>query len=771
MTQLVGNGARVMIVEDEPIIAMEIKATLDGLGYDVTAVVTSGEEAVEKASECTLDIMLIDITLSGEISGIDAINRIREKYDIPFVFLTAHTDEKVFRSAIETKPYGYLVKPVGKSELYTTIETALQRYLLEKRLRESEEKYRMLFNSVNDAIFVHLPEGRFLDVNRVACERLGYSREELLRMSPADVDTPEFAERIPERLRELSGRPALFETAHVTRDGSVIPVELSSREINYGGMKAVLSIARDITERKRFERRLNESVQQFRLVAENVKDILWIVDIGMLKLTWVSPSVINVLGYTPEEAIRLKIYDLLTHESLEEAMSLFAEEVDREGDGNADPCRSTTIVLEAYHRDGSRHWIETTVKAIRDEEERITGIIGASRDICWRKEADQKLKRDVAVSEAVAELSKSLIAERSIDEVSQIVLDFAKRLTESEFGFAGYLDPQTGYLTCSTMTRDIWERCNIQDKSIFFEKHGGLWGWVHEKREPLLSNSPGTDPRSAGIPEGHLPVRRFLSAPAVFGDALLGQIALANAKRDYNPDDLHLVEQFAMLYALSVKRARDEAQLLKTIREKETLLKEVHHRVKNNLQIVLSLLQMQETRYGDADVISALQAPRDRIRVMALVHERLYGSKDLARIDLAGYVNVLARQLYQTYVRNPNSIALSLETQSVCLNINQAIPCGLIINELITNAFKHAFPETGGEKGMVNISLRLLGNKLVEITVADNGVGISEEVDVNSSTSLGMKLVSLLTTHQLMGELDVRRERGTSITVRFALQQ
>lgn len=175
-----------------------------------------------------------------------------------------------------------------------------------------------------------------------------------------------------------------------------------------------------------------------------------------------------------------------------------------------------------------------------------------------RKQAEEALTWEAEVNAAMATLSHQLIALVAPEKIATLVLEQAKRLTGSTFGYVGYIDQQTGFLVCPTMTRDIWEVCQVMNKGIVFEQFGGLWGWVLNHRQPLLTNEPATDPRSTGTPGGHVPIERFLSVPAMMGPTLLGQIALANAPRDYTDRDLAVIQRMASIYAMAIQRKRDE---------------------------------------------------------------------------------------------------------------------------------------------------------------------------------------------------------------------
>ena len=161
---------------------------------------------------------------------------------------------------------------------------------------------------------------------------------------------------------------------------------------------------------------------------------------------------------------------------------------------------------------------------------------------------------DHEISKSLLELSTILISKISLEEFSYLVLENAKRLTQSKYGFVGYMDPQTESLISPTLSKDIWHECQISDKIIRFEKPRGLWGWVLQNKKPILCNEPSNEPRSTGTPPGHIPIQRFLSAPALIGKRLLGQIALANSEAEYDEKDLKVAERLAAFYAIAVDR-------------------------------------------------------------------------------------------------------------------------------------------------------------------------------------------------------------------------
>jgi PAS domain S-box-containing protein len=217
-----------------------------------------------------------------------------------------------------------------------------------------------------------------------------------------------------------------------------------------------------------------------------------------------------------------------------------------------------------------------------------------------------------------------------------------------------------------------------------------------------------------------------------------------------------------------------EEKTKESLREKELLLSEIHHRVKNNMQIISSLLNFQARAIQDSRYIEMFNESQNRIRSMALIHEKLYRSEDFANVDFNSYVKGLTDALFRFYRINPANVVLKTVIEDISLGIDTAIPCGLIINELISNALKHAFPD--GRKGNIEVAIRKVGGagpgSWYELKVSDDGVGISGDLDIRKTDSLGMQLVIALTEHQLQGTWELKRkDPGTEVLIRFRKQE
>ena len=230
-----------------------------------------------------------------------------------------------------------------------------------------------------------------------------------------------------------------------------------------------------------------------------------------------------------------------------------------------------------------------------------------------------------------------------------------------------------------------------------------------------------------------------------------------------NDEISELVQWFNAFMDTFVAQREAEVQIETSLREKEALLQEVHHRVKNNLQIISSLLNLQSSRADDPEITAVFQDSENRIRSMSLIHEKLYRSQDFARIELGEYVRKLTAHLVRSYQTDVGLIALEVETDEVYLGIDTAIPCGLLLNELISNALKHAFPN--GRTGKIVILLQAKDRRATLI-IRDNGVGIPDTQMVNSKGTLGFQLIETL-AQQIKADIQMEVEYGTKFTILF----
>ncbi len=223
-----------------------------------------------------------------------------------------------------------------------------------------------------------------------------------------------------------------------------------------------------------------------------------------------------------------------------------------------------------------------------------------------------------------------------------------------------------------------------------------------------------------------------------------------------------------MIYTVILRditeRRRAEAKIRSSLREKEVLLKEIHHRVKNNLQVVSSLLSLQSRGVEDEPTRQKFRESQNRVHSMALIHEHLYDAENLSEINFSEYISQLAAHLFRSYQVSSSRIKLRTDIENVKLSVDVAVPCGLIVNELVSNALKYAFPE--GRDGTIRIELHRGSGKRIALRVSDTGRGLPEKVGFWNTQTLGLRLVRLL-VRQLGGEVEIDRSKGTNIVITF----
>ena len=613
------------------------------------------------------------------------------------------------------------------------------------------------------------------NVNDALCRITGYSREELIGQStrllyPDDAEYKRMGSELYGQMeREGLG---IQEAVLRHKDGTRINVLLSLSPFNPDDLsKGATATVLDITDFRRTQERLQESEARYRLLAENARDVIWLSDPD-LTLRYISPSIEYLAGFTPKEMLEMGFVRMLVPESREKIDELFEKNLDLEQARSGDPSRTITAGLELIRRDGTTVWTESLISFQRDDQGRPLSIIGITRDITERKMADERLRGHLALNMALAGLAGSIISRSfSLADIASIVLEYARVLTGSEHGFVTEIDPITGdNVILSTSKMPGVERPGILHKMPPGTQDGagriypGLWGYALNTMQPFFTNDPERHPSREGMPEGHPVFNRFLSVPVIFGNEPVGEIGVADAASDYNDDDLLVVRRLASLYAMAINRIRGEEQLNNSLQEKEILIKELHHRVKNNLQVISSLLSLQSRKIDDERYRALFQESQNRIHAMALVHEKLYHSEAMAKIDFGRYINELTQHLFYSYNINRHLVGLDLDAKEIYLGIDVAVPCAMIVNELISNSLKHAFPD--GRKGTVSVMFSRVEDGKNALVVADDGVGMPGDFDIAKSNSLGMQIVHSL-CRQIRGTIGVSDTNGTRVTILF----
>jgi len=234
------------------------------------------------------------------------------------------------------------------------------------------------------------------------------------------------------------------------------------------------------------------------------------------------------------------------------------------------------------------------------------------------------------------------------------------------------------------------------------------------------------------------------------------------SKKQLIDEPAELRQKITELEKLIAKQKRIEKKLKSSLKEKEVLLREIHHRVKNNLQVISSIVRPQSRPIKDKRTLDVFRVIQERIRSIAFIHESLYESKDLSRIDFLDYVKRLTSNLFFVYKESLGNVKINVDIKDVLLDINQAVACGLIINELVTNSLKHAFP--GSRSGKIDVKIGVDRKGKRTLIVRDTGIGFPESLDIHETETLGMQLITSLVS-QIDGTIELIGNKGTTFKI------
>lgn len=301
------------------------------------------------------------------------------------------------------------------------------------------------------------------------------------------------------------------------------------------------------------------------------------------------------------------------------------------------------------------------------------------------KSMKEALSRELEINAALAELSRRLLSAAIIDDVSDMVLDHAKNLTESLYGFVGYIDTRTGFLVCPTMTRDAWDACKVRDKRNYFSKFTGLWGWVLNNRKATFTNNVAEDPRSVGIPPGHVPIQRFLAAPALIKGKLVGLVALANSGRDYTQEDLDIIQQLADIFAVAILRMRTEDELRKHRQSLERMVAERTQKLEQaNEMLQKEIEERKKAEEGLEESLSLIRAIFDA------------AFNGVAATDASGKVRIANRKMSEMW-RMPEDLLLSGDNNKLVEIVREQISDSDSIINRMKEIFSAPNKENNGE--------------------------------------------------------------------------
>lgn len=598
-----------------------------------------------------------------------------------------------------------------------------ERKMTEKALKESEEKFRGIFNNATDMISLNLMNdddmpGNFLEVNKVACERLGYTKDELLKIGPQEIVAPEKRVEMPENARVLlKNGHNTFEIVHLTKDGRRIPVEVNNHLISFEGQRVCLAITRDISQRKKVEEALKESEEKYRTIFENVQDIFYQTDIKG-KIIEISPSVKGYSGFNREDLIG-KSVDIVYNNP--EDRNKLLKAINENGE-------VFDYELRLKDKDGRLIYVSVNAHFIFDSNNRPVGVEGSIRNINERKNAENQLKLSQIRLANAMDLAN--LANWELDLPNQMFT-----FNDKFYSMIGTtVENEGGY----QMSIEYYIKEYVHPEDAQFIADG-------------MKKSIEVNASTFGTEFEHRIIRRD-------GETRYMAIHI----RVILPTETQNLYIYGTVQDITERKIVEE-KLKESLEEKEMLLKEIHHRVKNNLMVISSLLNLQSQYINDKEALDIFKESQNRAKSMALIHERLYRSTDLKKIDFGDYIHTLATDLFHTYVPDPGRISLNMNVENVMVDINTTVPLGLIVNELVTNSMKHAFPE--GRKGDIDIEFYKKDDEFT-LVISDNGVGFPENIDFRNTASLGLQLVNNLVM-QIDGEITLDKSHGTKFKITF----
>jgi PAS domain S-box-containing protein len=457
-------------------------------------------------------------------------------------------------------------------------------------------------------------------------------------------------------------------------------------------------------------RQLRESEERYKLFSLLTSDYIYSATVTGAGITtdWASDAFQRITGYTIDEMNEPDAWQKVIH----------PDDLERTETAWNAAMQSKPAVAEyrVMTRNGDVRWLRDYVKPIEhDEHGAVKKVMGGVQDITDRKQVEERFR---------------ILIERIADGI--ILLD--KR------GFITFVSSSAthiiGYAPDELLGTSIFSILHPSEAKKYAFKFGRLTV-EFDRSESLFGRF------------------KHKNGEWVYIEGMVTNLF-------NNPS----VNAFVANFRNVTERILSEDRQRTSLQEKEILLKEVHHRVKNNMQVISSLLNLQSASVKDQQTVSVLRESQNRVKSMSLVHEILYQSQDLASVNFAAYVKQLVASLQKSFGAKSGGISIVVKVGTVALQIDDAIPCGLIINELVSNALKYAFPKQ--RSGEIIVEVKKLRSPAIRLTIRDNGVGLKKTR--TSTDSLGLKLVQAL-TEQLKGTITIENKRGTAITIEFPYQQ
>lgn len=626
-------------------------------------------------------------------------------------------------------------------------------------LSESEKRYRLIFDNSMDAIILTDPRGagKVLSANPAAYRMLGYSEKELLgkmRDAMFDRENQVMASLLEERARSGS---AQVQTTYRRKDGTILIGELNSTlftDIN--GEPRSVTIIRDITERKQTEEALRESEARFRTMFEAHGAPMLLIEPDSGQIIDANDAATRFYKYSREQLRSMRI-DQINQLSPQEVAAERNKAVER---------GKNVFIFRHRLASGDFRWVEVYSSPVTIQGQHI--LFSIIHDITERKRAEEALKEAYdSLEEKVKERTAEL--EKAYNSLKESEKSLAQAQKMSHLGNWEW-DITTDKLYWSDEVYRIFGR-KPQEFSATYDV---FLSYIHPADRDFVDNA--IKEALSGRPYS-IDYRIILASD---------EERVVHAQGEVTSYEKNIPAGMRGTVQDITERKLAEEALAKM---EKIRIKEIHHRIKNNLQVISSLLDLQAETFSHLetcktpDVVEAFMESQNRVISMALIHEELYKGDEVDTLDFAAYMKKLTEDLFSSYNPGDRNISLKLNLDQVYLGMDTAIPLGIVVNELVSNSFKHAFP--AGKRGEIQINLSraetfTARNEISDpdedslnkekfhyiLTVKDNGIGIPEEIDFQDTDSLGLQLVNIL-VEQIDGCIELRSNRGMEFIIRF----
>ena len=581
----------------------------------------------------------------------------------------------------------------------------------------SERRYRHFFDDTPVMMHSIDQQGILLDVNQYWLTTLGYEKDEVLRRRSSEFLTPE-----SQRYAVEVALPKFFENGFikdipyqmVKKNGEIIDVLLSASELrdNDGNFLHSLASIVDVTAQKRIESELRESENRFRTLVNSAADCFLLLN-KEGELIGVNDYTCQTIGYDREELLGMPLAQFDAEWTPERV---------KEMGERLEPGVPGTVSSTLVHKNGTHVPVEIRVVVTTINNEPV--FLGLARDVTEQREAQIALQ-------ASEYRFRSVIFNQSQQFIG--LLDTAGRLLEANRSALDF----GGFVADDVIGQNFWD--------------APWWSYDSAIQEQLMS----------------------AIQLAAEGESIQYEVEVMGANEQLitisfslNPIRNEDGEIFSLLAEGQdiTEMYRSRLELAKSVTEKEVLLKEIHHRVKNNLQVVSSILRLQEGKTSDETILAALNESQSRIRSIELIHEQFYQSDNLARVNFANYCRTLAAESARLYQNSSTQVDFQLALTDLELDIDSATTCGLILNEMISNSLKYAFPHKSS--GTIWVELHALNESQSYLAFSDDGIGIPAHIPFPNPNSLGFRLIELLAA-QMHAQIKLIREPNTKFELVF----